>query len=461
MKTIVEPKVNIDKLWGKQRVNETEVYRLMRYVLRVNLDGNVLLHNVVTGHLVVLEQDEAETVKKLPQMYNPVMNHLITEHYLVPEDYDEHYQVVNLRDILLNFYLASNVKSQGITNYTILPTTACNARCYYCFEHDVRPVTMTEQVADDTVRFISEHCGDDRKVSIRWFGGEPTVAIDRIDRICYGLKKCGINYTSSMTTNGYLFDEGKVSHAKELWNLKDVMISVDGTEKNYNDIKAYVNAKDNPYKRVLRNIGLLLDKEIKVNLRMNFDLDNYQDFKDLLIEAGKRYQDNKLLQVYAFPIKGQYPDKNGKMNHGSESWFNDKLVELNDMAREKELFYRKRAIPSLHYVTCSAGTASFMVVTAEGKLGRCTGIFNREDQIVGNVTDGEIDSEYCQQWIPFADPEKCRKCCLFPSCVLIEKCPGRDRCFIKETLRQHEETIKCIFNQWLNRYQDNQGGNVS
>lgn len=460
MKTIVEPKEQIDKLWGRQRVNETEVYRLMRYVLRVDHDNRVLLHNVVTGRLVVLEQDEIEMVGKLPMRYEPVMDQLIAEHYLVPEDYDEHYQVINLRNILQKFYLAAAGKSQAITSYTILPTTACNARCYYCFEHGVQTVTMTEKVADDTVKFISDHCDADRKVSIRWFGGEPTVAVNRIDQICEGLSKNGISYVSSMTTNGYLFDEEMVSHAWTKWHLNDVMISVDGTEKNYNDIKAYVGAKDNPYKRVLRNVGLLLNQGIRVNLRMNFDLGNYQDFKDLLKEASERYQGNKLLQVYAFPLKGANPDKHGIIRHGSETWFDDTLVELNDMAREKGLFASERQLSALNYVTCNAGTSSFMVITPEGKLGRCTGIFYEEDQIVGNISDGFTDCDYCKKWIAFADPKECGNCKLFPSCVLVQKCPGRDRCFKKETYRQRGETIKRIFNHWLNRNCEKKGGNA-
>jgi hypothetical protein len=101
------------------------------------------------------------------------------------------------------------------------------------------------------------------------------------------------------------------------------MICVDGTEKNYNEIKSFVNVQDNPYQRVLRNIGLLLDQGISVSLRMNFDIGNYQDFKDILEEARKRFQGNKLLMVYAFPIKGEYPNKNGQILHGNEAWFDE------------------------------------------------------------------------------------------------------------------------------------------
>ena len=56
MRTIVEPKEFIAKLWGKQKINDTDTFRMMRYVIRDDYDGKVLLHNVVTGQLVVLDQ---------------------------------------------------------------------------------------------------------------------------------------------------------------------------------------------------------------------------------------------------------------------------------------------------------------------------------------------------------------------------------------------------------------------
>lgn len=454
MITVVKPKENIDKLWGKQRVKNQATYRMMRYVLRVDHDSKVLLHNVVTGRLVVLDRAEMTALENLPMAYKPVIAQLVSEHYLVPVDYDEHWQVINLRNILRKFVIASTLNPIAITRYTILPTTACNARCYYCCEHGIPTFTMTKQIADDTVKFIADYCGEERKISIRWYGGEPTVAAYRIDQICKGIRERGIQYSSSITTNGYLFDEEMASRARELWNLKNAMICVDGTERNYNEVKSFANAKDNPYQRVLRNIGLLLEQGVSVALRMNFDLVNHRDFKDILTEALQRFQGNKLLQVYAFPIKGEHPDKYGRVMHGSEAWFDEKIAELNDLARAAELFHRTIDLPSLFFSTCNAGSPHFMVITPQGELGRCTGVFSHKDQIVGSVTDGVVDQAYWKSWIQFADLPKCVNCPLFPSCIQIERCPGKNDCFLKETFRQYEEVVKNAFKHFANKKVD-------
>lgn len=445
MITVAVPVQYIAALWSRPEHREGETFRPMRYVLRVDHDGRVLLHNVVTGQLAVLEPAEAEILDRLPMRYHPAMDQLIDAHYLVAEQFDEHHRFVKMREALRKMLVHS---SEWITNYTILPTTACNARCYYCYEHGVLIHTMTEKTADDTVKFINDHCGPDKKVSIRWFGGEPTVAADRIDRICEGLVQIGISFKSSMTTNGYLLDEEMVSRAKNLWNLRDVMISVDGTERNYNEIKAYVGAEDNPYQRVMRNIGLLLEKEIRVELRMNFDLGNWRDFEPLMKEAAERWPENPFLMVHVFPVKGEYPCRNGQILHGSDEWFDGKIAELNDKARDAGLFRRIRDLPALYFDNCSAGDPGSILITPEGKLARCAGMFDREDQIIGNVTDGVTVPDPYAPWQQFAEPGHCANCVFLPKCVLIEKCSGKDRCFLKETHRQYEETIRSVYEDW-------------
>ena len=288
MITIVKPKESIDRLWGKQRISINNTYRMMRYVLRVDYDQKVLLHNVVTGQLVVLNEDEASVLNNLPSQYNQVLKSLVIDHFLVPESFDEHQQVLNLRAILKR--ISDTQQPKSIVHYTILPTTACNARCYYCFEQGIKPVTMTQQTANDLVEFIESHCDNNRFVRISWFGGEPLVAANRINQICKGLQNKGIGYESDITTNGFLFDEDLADKAVKLWHVKKAMICFDGTEKRYNEIKAYVNPQENPYQRVMRNIGFLLEREVYVNLRMNFDLNNFYEFSDLVNEANNRFR---------------------------------------------------------------------------------------------------------------------------------------------------------------------------
>ena len=453
MDVIVKANGTISNLWGRQEIEPDNAYRLMRYVVKVDYKGETLLHNVVTGKLIILSSEEALVVNALPLPYRSVMDMLVTDHYLVPVDYDEHKQVVNLRHILRKLYRS---KHQFVIQYTILPTTACNARCYYCFEQGSKIVSMTEQTADELVDFIDSHCGQEKKITIQWFGGEPTVGANRIDQICNGLVKKGINYTSTMISNAYLFDEEMVEKAKHLWNLKSVQITLDGTEERYNRTKAYVNVQGSPYQRVLRNVGLLLDQEIRVRLRLNFDKINYLEFEEILDEIRKRFGNSRFLTFYAYPVIDEYSNLKGRISQGSKKWIADTTVQLNNKAREFGLYKKEELLPHLRYIGCGADMDSAITITPEGLLVKCAEQFST-DQMIGDVKNGFIDNKVFRSWRILSDYPECIRCSFFPRCVRLYNCSAKDHCYFSDRNHLFIETIKQQFDLWSEN--QTKGGN--
>ena len=389
MRTVVEPKPHISKLWGQQEANPETVYRLMKYVIRVNHAGKALLHNVVTGELVVLDRSEEELLPTLPRSWTKEMEPLFRAHFLVPVDYDECRQVIRIRTVLRKFNDAR--QKPGIVSYTILPTTACNARCYYCFEQGIKTETMTEETANEVVAFIKRNCnGND--VFLDWFGGEPTVAANRIDQICLGLQKEGIRYSSKITTNGYLFDERMVDRAKNIWNLRSAGISLDGTAETYNRTKRYVCADEKPFDRVLRNIGLLAKAQIYVSVRMNYDLANYTEFADLVAKFKDRFGTDPMIHLSVHPVNEEHVDADGRLLHGTEEWFNEKTLELNNLARVAGLYKKSYALPSLNTAECNASSRSAITITPSGNFVRCSEKLS-PSEVTGNLEDGETNPQ--------------------------------------------------------------------
>lgn len=438
MKTIVEPKGYIEKLWGKQPISEAGKYRLMHYVLRMDPDGKVLLHNVVTGQLAELDGDEAEALDKLPSVYSPAMKQLVSEHYLVPENYQEDEQVISLRKILLN--LVNVQPKPGITKYTVLPTTACNARCYYCYEKGIATETMTEEVAENVVRFITDQ-SKGQKVRIRWFGGEPTLAVKRIDQISAGLRENGIDFSSTMISNGYLFDEEMVRKASDEWNLNSIKISMDGVKQTYNRIKAYVHPEEDPYERILRNIALFLKMKIRVRVFMNFDRTNYQEFQLLLQELEERFHHNPYLQVRSHQLVLDYLNSENQDFRADEVWYQEKINELNAVSRTKGFLPREQRLPSLEYHWCEATSGSAVTIMPKGNLVSCPEKFS-DDQIIGDLDHGITNKALVQSWRQVSHSQRCRDCILFPDCMKIQNCAGCDKCFTKaEKLEQYRYNI--------------------
>ena len=419
MKTIVEPKQYIRKLWGKQRIKETDIYRLMRYVLRVDHDGKVLLHNVVTGQLAELGQEEAKALEKLPTVYAPELEQLVSEHYLVPEGFDEYKSVQQLRKIL-----RLRPTGSAINHYVILPTTFCNAHCFYCYESDYPRVHMTEETASRLIDYIDEH-REGKDVTINWFGGEPLVGIQRIDQISQGLKDRGIAFSSSMISNGYLFDEEIVERSIDLWKLNRIQITLDGTEDTYNRVKAYVNIRDNPFQRVLRNIDLLSSKKIQVNIRLNVDYYNKDDILKLIEELGERYSQNQFVSVYLnmlFNDQGYEPVKHSY----------DDLIALSNLIQDytgrlKELRMSFDNLNDLHllYGQCMADNPSTVMIQPDGSFSRC-----EHESILdsyGNLEEGITDPEKLEKWKEAIEmSDYCPQCDIFPACYHLRCCMNSD-----------------------------------
>ena len=392
-------------------------------MLRVEHEGHTALHNVMTGQLILLNEDEIRLLDTLPATYSADMAALVADHYLVPQGYNEYKQLQSLRTILRKL----TPPAKAITHYTILPTTACNARCYYCFEQGSKIVTMTEQTAEETVRFIAEHCGEEKNVRITWFGGEPTVAANRIDQICRGLQREGITYTGMMYTNGYLFDEEMADKARDLWHVKRMQIVIDGTEELYNRIKNYVNPKDNPYQRVMRNIGLLLDREIGISVRMNVDRINHETFETVAKELLFRFSNREKLNLWAKPVIGDYSEGDPEKAHADDAWLENRVSTLNDVSALYGLSAHRDVLPSLQTHGCMADNDGSIVICATGALVECPEHFTEIDE-VGSVTIGITNNELVTNWHAPAREKMCESCVFSPVCVRLANCSGIGRC---------------------------------
>lgn len=444
MKTIVEPKAYIDKLWGKQRINETETYRLMHYVLQVDHDDKVLLHNVVTGQLAELDPEEVELLAKLPAVYTPGMEQLVMEHYLVPERFDEYKSVKQLRLICQR-----RQTGDAVNHYIILPTTYCNARCFYCYESDYPHVQMTEETAGKLIEYIDQHRGG-KDVSINWFGGEPLVGLQRIDQISQGLKDRGIPFTSSMISNGYLFNEEIAERSVELWKLQRIQITLDGTEETYNRVKAYVNARDNPFQRVLRNIDLLSSNKVHVNIRLNVDFYNQDNIRILVEELGKRYSGNRFVTVYLsmlFSDVGFEP-----VSHSQDDMIALLRIidEMTDRLKELKLAFDNMKYLDLTFSQCMADNPHSVMIQPDGSFCRCEHE-NIHDNY-GNIENGITEPQKLEKWKDTTEPsENCPRCAIYPACYHLRNCMNSDVPCIEEfqesNLEKQRKRIRAMYIQ--------------
>ncbi len=416
MKIITVGVKKIRRLLGKQKIKFNGVrYRRMKYLLQADYCGGLLLHNVITGCMVWLNEKEANALEALPVEANTDNIELIENYFLVPEEYDERETVLSLRLMSRRLFSA-----KGMSSFTIFTTTNCNARCFYCYEKNCSRINMDAQTADRVVDFIADHKSEGL-VKLGWFGGEPLICADRIDQICNGLKDRGIEYESGMTTNGYLFDQELVKKSVDLWHLAHLQISLDGQRDTYNRVKAYVTADKNPYEHVMDNIGLLLKAGIKVSLRINFDLYNLNEIEALSRELKERFEGFDV-SVYPHFILQKSDGEMERRSQVQEDKLITEQIRLTRFLVDIGLRKRGSSLPRLLTRACGADSSESIVIYPDGRLYKCIDV-SEDDDKVGIIGSSKMDETVISQYHERFELDRCKDCPIFPYCIVLAKCP--------------------------------------
>lgn len=423
----------VDQVVGKQKRKEGQTYRLMTYVIQCPVEDGVLLYHTLTCCMVLLCHEEAANMTSQQE--------LVDNWFLVPEEHDDLKLCAQIRQMAALFLPpAKNIKS-----YTILPTTGCNARCFYCYEKGTKPVTMTADTADKVSLYIREHRGEE-KVSIRWFGGEPLVNAKVIDRICTDLKEHDVPFRSSMISNGYLFDADMVHRAKELWQLKRVQITLDGTGHTYNQVKAYVYKNVNAFERVLRNIELLTAEGIRVPIRLNVDHHNMGEMAQLVALLHQRFGANKSLSVYSRVLYGERTQEESALLY-------EKRMQLEQQIAANGYGQKQKLQKDIKLNCCMADNDQSVMISPSGYLGKCEHYIDRE--FYGHIDSLEHNETILRKFKERpAEIEACATCPCYPQCVRLTMCDNGWYCTPERQKERIYNTIEAMKNEyelWLNK----------
>lgn len=258
----------------KDYVEKGADYRKMSYSYEYKIEEGWLILNGLTQMLIYISEEE----------YNSFFTSQFAKEkfFVVPNEFDEHNGVKVLRKrINEEIYKSKSIP----TKYTIFTTTACNARCEYCFEKGTKVYTMPVEICERVVDCIIRHSSEaTEKLNMHWFGGEPLLNTKVIDVICDMLDEKKVDYHSTITSNGYLLNEDMIARAVDKWKLDIIQITLDGTEDVYNRIKNYAGGVENAYEKVICNIKECIKAGLSVEIRLNVGENNGQDLIELVNE---------------------------------------------------------------------------------------------------------------------------------------------------------------------------------
>lgn len=298
----------------------------------------------------------------------------------------------------------------------IAPTTACNFACPYCFEPKKNPKTISDEVIEKTVEFVTSNKSL-KELYITWYGGEPLLAFDQITKLYEKLKALDTPELKSQTiiTNGYHFNDDVISFFKET-GLERIQITLDGIKSRHDKLRCVKNTLEPTYDIILRNINSILKElpDTHLDIRVNINKDNFRDFIELHKYFTAQNGNNRMLSVYPGIIREETSDK---CSLCPQSFAPCEMTDLYRLFREEGL--NTSVFPRKHMRGCMMQMLNAYIIGPEGELYKCWNDVSDSEKVIGNLSEVDLKRSsmyinYMTQTVPFND--ECKNCSVFPIC---------------------------------------------
>lgn len=395
--TIYISKEPIAEFDGKlDSYTDGEIYIYVRENLKVSeyihfIDDERLVLSLRTSSLIKLDEEKYVALKDGDfSLFNEEEVVQLKRMMFIVSYLDEYKQLQKNRRIA---YKKQDANSMG---FTILTTTQCNARCPYCYEKGMRQFPMSIQTQEKVAELICEH--PEKKVHISWFGGEPLLNADAINYITSRMRECGIKFSSSMISNGYLIDKNlEYIHS---WHLKSIQITLDGIFEKYDSVKNYVYP-GHAFEKIIANIGALIKNNVKVSIRLNFNSDNYLDILECIDYLYQKFGSHNLLSIYPHHIFGDnYYLSDGTNIHTT---IYKKMIDCGYVRSLGDLGLKTKTF------SCFVNNKNHRVIGADGRLYLCEHI--GDEKCIGHIDDGITNLGIYEYWSNLSYPyNKCNQC---------------------------------------------------
>jgi uncharacterized protein len=324
---------------------------------------------------------------------------------------EEHEEKDVLNELRYRYYLNSFNKDSLML--TVAPTIDCNFDCFYCYE-DNKEQSFSEDTENDLINFIDSY-EKNIALSITWYGGEPLMNFDSIERCWDRITKMGFkNISHSIITNGYLLNE-KVSEYFSKNPLSTVQVTLDGSERRHDKRRKLKNGQGS-YQRILKNIARFFEinanNDTQVHIRVNLDKTNLEEFPEVhnaLSSISER--------VWVYPAFVQDNTDNCSIQSltcGNEVRF-DFYKKIYEEHKIPVNFY-----PSFAVGGCGATVQNSFVVGPNGDLYKCWHDIGDSTKRIGNLREQRIYnlnvlSRYMGGESQLFDSE-CQDCSILPVC---------------------------------------------
>lgn len=294
----------------------------------------------------------------------------------------------------------------------LLPTFSCNFKCPYCYENNLPPITITEEVIEGIYSFIKKK--NQNNIDLCWHGGEPLIAFDKMLSFLNKIRndKSLSLRSHSMVTNAFLLDERKCKILSD-YNLNKIQITVDGNKAYHN--KSRIHKSGIPtYDIIMNNIENVFRymPDCHVIVRVNLHSENKDTFPLLYKEMKERWGDQNYSINVAF------------VNDVNNSCKVACLADKGKISFVRSL-YEQYGINDIDVSTqpqiggCAASCINSYVIGPSGEIYKCWVDVGKKEKVVSNVFDGKLANYILPTYTVGSDmfsDKRCKDCVFMPIC---------------------------------------------
>lgn len=293
-----------------------------------------------------------------------------------------------------DFLLKHQFEEDQITYYrsslglVLVPTMACNFDCPYCFEIDKRASRMSDNTIEELILFIKKHT-DAKQLNITWYGGEPLLAFDLIEKILDRIhKEISIPLKRhSIITNGYYFNDKVVDFFKK-YPLDSIQITLDGKKERHDNIRKLKNSGDGSFDRLIANMDKIVNAlpNTKLAVRVNVEKSNLQDYYYLHSMLSERWKGHRVI-IYPGLLRIDNNDGTALACNAIDRWESHELYyNLRVSKRLKEPLY-----PRLFTERgCCATVVNSYIIGTMGEIYKCWNDVSDNSRIIGYINQEKL-----------------------------------------------------------------------
>jgi uncharacterized protein len=349
--------------------------------------------------------------------HDAITDALAEQGFLVPERLDE----LALVDSMEKRFK----RRKDSLNLILMPTEKCNFRCVYCYEDFVRG-KMPDDVKDGIIRLVQRHAPDLRILHVDWFGGEPLSALSVVRELSTQmLALCeanGIEYSSSMTTNGYLLN-AKIAAETLAMKITRYQVTLDGTAESHNQLRVLRNGRGT-FDTIVDNLTALQQspEDFRVRIRVNFTPHVAREMPGFLDFMGARFGNDPRFSIWFHPVGrwgGPHDEEIETCDQRSAEELERAFTDAAADAGFPLTSWRQAMRP--YGSSCYAADPRSFVIGSDGSVYKCTVALREPMNLVGHLTptgDLQLRDDRMAAWVASgAEVDTgCQSCGFRPAC---------------------------------------------